>query len=197
MSTEQKKKPGAGKIILIVIGVILILGIIASLSSDKKGSTANTETAAASTASAPSSQSSSQVAIGQTLKTDYFDVTVNKASVTRKIKDPSGIGMNAEADPGTKFLVINVTYKNTDSESRMVLDGSVFVDHSGKELNFDNSETLMIDGYGLFLDQLNPLISKTTNLVYKIPEEATGAAYYNPGRSDNDERIALGNIANL
>lgn len=196
MSTEQKKKPGAGKIILIVIGVILVLGIIASLSSDKKGSTGSTETTSASTESAPS-QSSSQVAIGQTLKTEYFDVTVNKASVTRKIKDPSGIGMNAEADPGTKFLVINVTYKNTDSESRMVLDGSVFVDHSGKELNFDNSETLMIDGYGLFLDQLNPLISKTTNLVYKIPEEATGAAFYNPGRSDNSDRIALGNIANL
>lgn len=196
MSTEQKKKPGAGKIILIVIGVIFALGILASLTSNKKSSTGSNETGTASTESAPPS-SSSQVAIGQTLKTEYFDVTVNKASITRKIKDPSGVGMNAEADPGTKFLVINVTYKNTDTESRMVLDGSVFINHSGKELNFDNSETLMIDGYGLFLDQLNPLISKTTNLVYKIPEEATGAAFYNPGRSDNNDRIALGDLANL
>jgi hypothetical protein len=196
MSTEQKKKPGAGKIILIVIGVIFALGILASLTSNKKGSTSSNETSTASAATA-SSPSSSQVAIGQTLKTEYFDVTVNKAFVTRKIKDPSGVGMHAEADPGTKFLVINVTYKNTDTESRMVLDGSVFVDHSGKELNFDHSETLMIEGYRLFPDQLNPLLSKTTNLVYKIPEEATGAAFYNPGRSDNSDRITLGDIANL
>jgi hypothetical protein len=150
----------------------------------------STENASNSTNAAPTST----VALGQPLKTDYFDVTVNKVSVTDKIKDPSGLGMHVKADPGTKLLVLNVTFKNTDSESRMAMDGSVHFNYGGKDYNFDNAETTMIDGYGLFLDQLNPLLSKTTNLVYKIPAEVNGEAYYNPGRADSDERINLGNI---
>lgn len=148
------------------------------------------DNASGSTDSAPASS----IGIGQPLKTDYFEVTVNKVSTTQKIKDPSGLGMHVKADPGTKLLVINVTFKNTDSESRMAMDGSVHFNYGGKDYNFDNAETTMIDGYGLFLDQLNPLLSKTTNLVYKIPAEVSGEAYYNPGRADSDERIALGNI---
>ena len=155
------------------------------------GGGSSTDSSSSGTNSAPTSNT---VAVGQPLKTDYFDVTVNKVSTTQTIKDPSGLGMHVKADPGTKLLVLNVTFKNTDSESRMAMDGSVHFNYGGKDYNFDNSETLMIDGYGLFLDQLNPLISKTTNLVYKIPAEVNGEAYYNPGRADSDERISLGNI---
>jgi hypothetical protein len=46
----------------------------------------------------------------------------------------------------------------------------------------------------LFLEQLNPLTQKTTNLVYKIPKEIKGPAYYKPGRADNDQRIFLGDL---
>lgn len=141
-----------------------------------------------------SAPSSNAVGIGQPLKTDYFEVTVNKVSLAQTLPDNSGLGMDVKADPGTKFLVINVTFKNTDSESRMAVDGSVHINYGGKDYNFDSSETVMLDGYGLLLDQLNPLIQKTTNLVYKIPAEVTGDAYYNPGRADSDERIILGKI---
>lgn len=40
----------------------------------------------------------------------------------------------------------------------------------------------------------NPLTSKTTNIVYKIPAEIKGAAYYRPGRSSKKDLIELGNI---
>lgn len=76
----------------------------------------------------------------------------------------------------------------------MIMDGSVWINYNGKDYEFDKSETLMIEGWGTMLDQINPLTSKTTNLVYKIPAEITGTALWNPGRSDKDQVINLGEI---
>jgi hypothetical protein len=188
MSTPTpKKKNSTGKIILIVIGVIFVLGVIANMG--------KSETATAETASAPSESSSSSktAGIGQTLKTTYFDVTVNGVKTVKKISDPSGY-LTTDAEAGNKFLVIDITFKNTDDESRVVLDGDLHINYNGKDYNFDKAETIMQEGYGLILEQLNPLVSKTTKLVYKIPEEVSGSAYYVPARADSDDKIDLGNI---
>ena len=88
-----------------------------------------------------------------------------------------------------------VTFKNTDKESRMLEDGIVLINYNGQEYKFDKSETIMADGWGLFLDQLNPMISKTTNLVYKIPAEISGQAYYMPGRNSDDVKFSLGELS--
>jgi len=63
----------------------------------------------------------------------------------------------------------------------MLMDGSVWINYNGKDYEFDKSESIMAEGWGLFLDQINPLISKTTNLVYKIPAEIKGDIYWQPG----------------
>jgi hypothetical protein len=97
-------------------------------------------------------------------------------------------------DTGNAFLILNTTFKNIDTESRTIVDGSVFIISNGKEYEFDKSETIMADGYGVFLDQINPLTSKTTKLVYQIPVDIKGKLYYNPGRSDKDQRVYLGNL---
>ena len=63
----------------------------------------------------------------------------------------------------------------------MLMDGSVWINYNGKDYEFDKSESIMAEGWGLVLDQINPLISKTTNLVYKIPAEIKGDIYWQPG----------------
>lgn len=78
------------------------------------------------------------------------------------------------------YLIINVTFKNTNNESRMLIDGSVWINYNGKDYEFDKSETVMAEGYGILLDQSNTLISKTTNLVYKIPAEIKVTHIGNP-----------------
>ncbi len=50
------------------------------------------------------------------------------------------------------------------------------------------------EGWGLFLDVINPLMEKTTNLVYKILKELSGRAYWRPGLAATDEKIFLGNL---
>jgi len=188
-----KKKMSVGKKILIGVGILFVIGLIGSqLDKDKKGDT-NNSTSSNNSSTETTSASTPSVGIGQTLKTDYFEVTVSKAGLTNKINTGNQFS-DVAAEQGNQFLVMTTTFKNIDNESRMITDGSVFINYNGKDYEFDKSETIMADGFGLFLDQINPLTSKTTKLVYKLPAEIKGPAYYKPGRSSDDERIYLGDL---
>ena len=101
---------------------------------------------------------------------------------------------NLPAEQGSRYLILDVSFKNTSEESRMLMDGVVIINYNGKDYNFDKSETVMADGWGLLLDQINPLTTKTTKLVYKIPAEIIGNAYYKPARSGSNDIIDLGII---
>jgi hypothetical protein len=136
------------------------------------------------------------VAIGEPLKTLYFDVTVNEAATAKRIKFNHSY-TNLPEEEGSFYLALNTTFKNTSNESRMIFDGEILVNYNGKEYKFDRSETILEEGWGIFLDQINPLTSKTTNLVYKIPSEISGPAYYRPGRAGSKDLISLGNIQDL
>lgn len=178
-TNQPKKKFGIGKIILIVIAAIVIIGVIANMGESKD---------TVSTSSKPTHPT-----VGQALKTDYFEVTVNKVDVVSALNTGNEL-TDLKADDGSKLLVFNVTFKNVDGESRMIIDGQVHINYQGKDYNFDRSESVLADGYGLFMDQINPLTTKSTNLVYRLPKEITGTAYYIPGRADSDEKIVLGEI---
>ncbi|TRX21471.1 DUF4352 domain-containing protein [Flavobacterium franklandianum] len=191
METNQtpKKKMSLGKKILIGFGVLVVISIIANAGKDKKGN----ETNNSSSTTEQTAEASSGVKVGEVLKTDYFDITVNKAELQDRVSTGNEFS-DLKPENGNMYLIINATFKNTDSESRMLMDGSVWINYNGKDYEFDKSETIMAEGYGLLLDQINPLTSKTTNLVYKIPAEVKGNAYWQPGRSDDDERILLGTL---
>lgn len=131
--------------------------------------------------------------VGETLSTEYFDVIVNKVSLQDQVNTGNQFA-DLKKEEGNQYLILNTTFKNTDNESRMIIDGEVLINYNGKEYLFDKSETVMLEGWGTMLEQLNPLTSKTTNLVYKIPNEISGQAFYRPGRSSSSDLIAIGNI---
>jgi len=129
--------------------------------------------------------------IGDTLSTQYFDVIVNGV----RIRSLVGGSFNPQrADKGNVFMVLNVTFKNTDSESRMIEEGVVYLVINGKQYMFDKTELVMFDGYGTYFDQINPLTSKTTKLVYQIPANVVAKGFYHPGRAEYDQLIYLGDI---
>lgn len=131
--------------------------------------------------------------VGETLPTEYFDVMVSNVSIKNSINTGNQFS-NLPAEQGSRYLILDVSFKNTSEESRMLMDGVVIINYNGKDYNFDKSETVMADGWGLLLDQINPLTTKTTKLVYKIPAEITGNAYYKPARSGSNDIIDLGII---
>ena len=133
------------------------------------------------------------VGVGEVLHTDYFDITVNSVNLNDRVNTGNQFA-DKEPESGNMYLIIDATFKNTNNESRMLSDGSVWINYNGKDYEFDKSEPIMLEGWGLLLDQINPLTTKRTKLVYKVPAEIKGLAYWQPGRASSDEKIALGNL---
>ena len=127
------------------------------------------------------------ISLNTVLKTQYFDVTVTGFKVAASIP-----AVELKAEEGNTFLIIDVTIKNTDTESRMMFDGEIVINANGKDYTFEQAEIVPEDGYNMIMDNINPLVTKKTKLVYKIPTELSGTAYYKPGRSEDDQKILLG-----
>ncbi|AZA51550.1 DUF4352 domain-containing protein [Chryseobacterium sp. G0201] len=172
-------------------GAFAFFLVIAMGSMDgKKEKSGNSDT---STATVSGEAKANYKKIGETLPTDYFDVTVNKISIENRVNTGNEFA-DLKPEAGIRYLIINTSFKNNSEESRMLIDGEVLVNYNGKDYTFDKSEPIMLEGWRLMLDQINPLTTKTTNLVYKIPAELKGKAYYKPGRSGSNDLIDLGTI---
>jgi hypothetical protein len=179
------------------IGVTVVLALIIlgqSNKDDKVGSsTADNSSSRSNKQTEQGSKVPKSVGVGEILRTEHFNITVNKVSANDRV-DTGNEFADLKREEGNSYLIINASFKNTDTESRMLLDGSVWINYNGKNYEFDKAETIMLEGWGLLLDQINPLTTKTTNLVYKIPSEIKGNAYWQPGRAGKDQKIFLGNL---
>ncbi|WP_128330215.1 DUF4352 domain-containing protein [Apibacter sp. HY039] len=177
-----------------------------SLDDDKKKEESSSTTEKASTETAPPAEnpstteslskpetSSNFTKIGEPLKTKYFEVTVKKMRIEDRVKTGNEFA-DLKKEEGNRYLILNMAIKNISDESRMLSEGEVIINYNGKEYKFDRSETVMSEGWGVLLEQINPLTTKTTNLVFKIPAEIKGQAFYRPGRSGKDDLIDLGEI---
>ena len=177
------------------VTVVIVLIVFAQLGKEDKGgsSTADNLSSSSNDQTEQKTEGSKSVRVGEVLHTDYFDITVNKVSLEDRVNTGNEFA-DLKAEQGNMYLIINATFKNTDQESRMLMDGSVWINYNGKDYEFDKSETVILEGWGLLLDQINPLTTKTTKLVYKIPAEIKGTAYWQPGRADKDQKILLGGL---
>lgn len=123
----------------------------------------------------------------------YFDVAVTGGKVNKQV----GTG-NKFIEPkqweGSRFLTINASFKNLDTESRLPVEGSLFINYDGKEYEFDSVEPIMMEGYNIWFKKINPLITMKTKLVYRIPDEIHGPVYWRPGRNPTDTKLWVGNI---
>lgn len=118
----------------------------------------------------------------------YFDVTVNDCTISKSI-DTGNRYTTVKPDPDARFLTVNATFKNTDNEGRLPLEGSLFINMDGKDYKFDTTESIMSDGYGIRMRSLNPLIKLNTKIVYRVPNELSGDVYWKPGRNAEDKRL--------
>jgi hypothetical protein len=174
----------------VVFTIIISLIVISQIA---KQSDSHTAIADNSSTSNERTSSARTVRAGEVLHSAYFDVVVNKVELADRVSTGNEFS-DLNAEQGIKYLIINASFKNTDKESRMLTEGTVWINYNGKDYQFDKSETVLAEGWGLFLDQINPLTVKTTNIVYKLPDEIKGVAYWQPGRSSDDEKITLGSL---
>lgn len=126
----------------------------------------------------------------------HFEVSANKAYATNKV----GTG-NQFAEPkqweGSRFFVVNASFKNLDTESRLPVGGSLFINYNGKDYEFDTVEPIMLEGYNIWFKSINPLITMKTKIVYRIPNEVHGEVFWKPGRNPNDTRLWVGKVSSV
>ncbi|ORL67345.1 tetratricopeptide repeat protein [Pseudomonas putida] len=122
---------------------------------------------------------------------EYFEITLHSCSVKSKLNF-----QNKSAEPksstDSEFLILDVSFKNEDTESRLPFAGSVFINYGGKRYKFDNPETIWQDGWGLRFGKINPLLTERTKLVYKIPLYMRGEVDWVPGRNPENAKLTCG-----
>ena len=131
--------------------------------------------------------------IGDKITTEYFEITLNKAYIDTKI-ETGNMFADKKEEEGIKYLILDITFKNIDTESRLFLSGSVFINYNGNVYQYDKAETILEKGWGTLFDQINPLILQSTKLVYKIPSEIAGQVFWEPARNVNRKAFFCGRI---
>lgn len=130
--------------------------------------------------------------VGTPVQTEYFEVLVKSYKLSPVVYTGNQFA-DLKKEEGNKYLIIDVTFKNISDESRNIInEGSIFLKVGGKEYEYDKSEMVMHDGFGVILNQINPMVKKSTKLVYKVPEEFKGRIFWQPPRSF--KRIYLGEV---
>ena len=132
------------------------------------------------------------IKVGEVLHTKYFDVKITNAGTTEHL-DTGNQFSDKDADQGQVFCIMECSFTNTDSESRVLSDGKLILVKDGKEYLLEKSETIMLKGWGVMLSNINPLSTLTTNIVYQIPADFKGKVLYEPNRGD-EQRIFLGDV---
>jgi hypothetical protein len=190
-NTIPAKKPIYKKWWFWVIAVIVLIAIVPK--GNKQSQSPQPDQSGTQAESKQAEMTKSLPTVGQSLTTTYFEIKLNKLRVADRVSTGNQFA-DIAPEEGNRFIIMNVTFKNIDNESRMIDEGSLFITYNGKEYEFDKSETIMLEGWGFFLDQINPLTYKTTNIVYKIPAEIKGPVYWEPGRNFKDKRFFCGNL---
>lgn len=118
----------------------------------------------------------------------YFDASVDACNA-QSLPITGNKYTEPDAWDGSRFVVLDVTFKNNDSEGRLPLPGSLVINHNGRELTYDTTESIMQKGFGIYFKSVNPLLSMKTKLVYRIPNEISGDVFWVPGRNEDQKRL--------
>ena len=161
-----------------VLSGILILGVLATIGSNgseeeqpviDQTNEPQTETNSSSIGVESPEQNFS---IGDSVTVGKFEFMVNTSEEMTEIASGNEFIDNITTEG--KFIVVNVTVKNNDTESRMV-DGSMFtiVDNQGRKFStLDDLELVTIlENEYIFLDSINPGMSLTGTFVFEVPSD--------------------------
>lgn len=173
---KKNKMPIGVKILLIVVGVIVAIGVIGSIAgqnaskSSGQVNTESTDTTISEQSAAPEVVEPAFVPLGTRVENGNVAVQINGSSETTVIKvDDSGY-FKYEADAGTKYIVVNVTLENISKDmERFTISDFQLKTEDGTKYSPTVLITTGSDDYITF-ESFNPGISKTGNIAFVVPE---------------------------
>ncbi len=172
------------KIAFALIAILIVVAIVA-LVKDKKNGSARENVRDVTTAKGPLVAN-----MGESIHTRFFDVTVEKISVTDKVTDLNQAhGLSEERN--SQYLVIEISLKNLDKESKLMPAGELQIESGAETMKYERSETILKDGWGELMDNIGTGETMKTKLVYKVPAGIHGKVYYYPEILYSKDRIFL------
>lgn len=177
-----------GKIILIIFGAIIILGVIGSMMDSEEEQVKNdvdksvTSNVKANPADDKEEEKKEEEKPVETLYTvgdlvEVGNLSYNVLNVESTNEIASDNQFIESAKTNGQFIIIEIEAFNNDKETRMV-DSNMFkmADDQGREFEptSDIDVMMALDGaMDFFLQDINPGLSKTGKLVFELPADAT------------------------
>ena len=93
-----------------------------------------------------------------------------------------------QAAPGNRFVVLDVTARNTDRQPQVFSEGKLVNVSESRERTFATPVSMLTGEY-LTLQVLKPSSSVHGKIAYEVPEDLSGVLYWVPG--NGNERILL------
>ena len=111
---------------------------------------------------------------------------VNSALVTDRLA--TSTMERKQATPGNRFVVLDVTARNTDRQPQVFSEGKLVNVSESRERTFATPVSMLTGEY-LTLQVLKPSSSVHGKIAYEVPEDLPGVLYWVPG--NGNERILL------
>jgi len=111
---------------------------------------------------------------------------VNSALVTDRLA--TSTLERKQAAPGNRFVVLDVTARNTDRQPQVFSEGKLVNVSESRERTFAMPVSMLTGEY-LTLQVLKPSSSVHGKIAYEVPEDLPGVLYWVPG--NGNERILL------
>lgn len=187
--SEVEERPSSGNGAWAVPAVLIVVALLLLAVNHQKSKPAVLEGAEPKNPAIIATQSTASPGnwIGDVVKTRYFDITLNKVWIARRI-NPNAF-VDIAANEGERFVVLEATIKNNDTEGRMFFPGKLQANVGGRTLTFDVTETVMSEEYTL-LENLNPLTTIQKRIAFRVPTEATASLTWIPGRTETQIALA-------
>ena len=98
------------------------------------------------------------------------------------------------AQPGSKFLILQASVKNNSNTGKYITPGSVIIDYKGNPYRFNVVEEIVGDPLQIPETPINPLITQKIRVIYRIADEVTGKVRWQPGMNPQDLTVRCGTI---
>lgn len=160
--------------LLIALGVVFILGEIIYLSYPKLSKQFSSYTEQRNKEKAIKNAPKA-FKVGESIKGNKFEITINSIKTANAVNTGNQF-TSLPKKSGQKYLILDLTFKNIDKETRTVTDeGEIAIFKEGWEtLTIDRSEVVMREDIGILLQHINPTMTRNFKLIYAIPDNFIG-----------------------
>lgn len=118
--------------------------------------------------------------VGESIQLGEIEVRLLKWELKQNVRTGNQFA-DLKSEDGSQYIILTVSYKNNTSNTKTLMDtGKVYLVLNGEKYEYDKNETILLDGWDIFMKKIGPLNTLRTKLVFKIPNEQNINLFWMP-----------------